>query len=113
MGAGIALEFSNRFPELRQYFGSRVTHENLPILFHNPSIIGPKHIWSFPTKHHWKNPSDISLIVQSAKYLQAHLKTSICLCSLPGCGNGGLTWKEVSQKLSFLDARFVFVSATF
>lgn len=69
---------------------------------------------TFPTKHDWRNGSDLKLIEQSANELvqlcdNLHIQT----CYLPpaGCGLGGLDWKTQAEPLlsKILDGRFVIV----
>lgn len=60
-------------------------------------------IYTFPTKYHWKDPSDIDLICRSARQMREFTKTSdtpipIALPA-PGCGNGGLDFDIVMEKL--------------
>ena len=57
MGKGVAWEAADRFPRLRRILGDNVRRQgNIPILCFEERVI------SFPTKHHWKDNSDLSLI---------------------------------------------------
>jgi len=112
MGKGLALQFKERFPYLPYYFGRNV-------LEHGNQVFYIKHfsdptIFSFPTKHHWRNPSDINLIKQSAIQLANHvtlLKLKKVLLTRPGTGLGGLLWEQVKPVIeSILDDRFYIVS---
>ena len=110
MGKGVALEAAQRFPGLRANWGELVKAEgNQPIPY------PPGRLISFPTKHHWKDPSDLPLIRASAtkltswwhlvasSYTMAH-KEILPLC-LPkvGCGCGGLDWEsQVEPILSWI-----------
>jgi hypothetical protein len=71
-------------------------------------------VFSFPTKHHWKEDSDITLISKSAEQLvEMCNKFGITKCYLtpPGCGCGKLNWETtVKPWLSqILDDRFIVV----
>ena len=107
MGAGIAKEAAIRYPELKAHWGDGVMkHGNVPMCYI------PGRLLSFPTKHHWRHPSDLPLIQSSAKklvewwtFVEAWYKMSgeepkpICLPK-PGCGNGGLLWSQVEPAIS-------------
>lgn len=113
MGAGIALAFKQRYPEMPKILGELVgeigNNSYLIVGLDNKSALV-----SFPTKNHWKDQSDIDLIVKSAKQLVAHADTAKwekVLLSKPGCGLGGLNWKEVKPILDpILDNRFTIIS---
>lgn len=71
------------------------------------------YLLSFPTKHDWRNPSDIHLIQKSAKELvrftDKHQLSHVYLTP-PGCGNGRLEWTDVKTVLEPLfDNRFIIV----
>ncbi len=57
---------------------------------------------AFPTKNHWKDPSDLKLIEKSAKELRTLMDDygwDNVIISPPGCGNGGLNWGNVAPVL--------------
>jgi O-acetyl-ADP-ribose deacetylase (regulator of RNase III) len=58
----------------------------------------PRWIINFPTKQHWRNPSEIEWIEDGlqdlVRFIREHKVKSIALPAL-GCGNGGLDWKSV------------------
>ena len=106
MGKGIALEASLKYKNLPKELGFLVQkYGNNPFIFFNYGII------SFPTKHHWKDNSDINLIERSAKIISAFAKIyDIKTISLtrPGCGNGHLKWFDVAPILEkYFDNRFI------
>lgn len=106
MGKGIALEASVKYPNLSFELGRLVKHYgNNPFIMFNYGLI------SFPTKHHWKDNSDINLIERSAKIISAFAKIyDIKSISLPrpGCGNGNLKWGDVAPILEkYFDDRFI------
>lgn len=113
MGAGQALQCKKLFNchvKLGKYlrtYGNRAF--NLGLYQRDKEIFT---LFSFPTKNHWKDKSDIGLIVKSANELsQMCDKFGVTKCYLPlvGCGLGGLSWEHsVFPVLSgILDDRFV------
>lgn len=111
MGAGIAREADLRFglsAKLGQYlraYGNRTFYMGA---YQNKAII------CFPTKHNWRDSSDLALIRESAENLVRMCDNrGITKCYLPpvGCGLGGLDWDtQVAPLLnSILDDRFVIV----
>lgn len=70
---------------------------------------------SFPTKHHWRNKSDLKLIRTSSEQLVAlanKLQLQKLYVPIPGCGKGQLRWDDVKKQLNGLDERFVVYSLT-
>lgn len=70
-------------------------------------------LFSFPTKHHWKDPSDMGLILQSARLMMQEAKDLDIDIAIPrpGCGNGGLEWEDVRVDLKkVLDDRFTIIT---
>lgn len=73
----------------------------------------PLTIVSFPTKQHWRDASDLSLIQTSAEQLVEmadRFFPNTIYVPIPGCTNGGLKWKDVQKVLTVLDERFVVYS---
>ena len=75
----------------------------------------PYHVYSFPTKMNWKDPSPLSLIEKSACELIEQVEESgydSIVIPRPGCGKGGLSWEQ--QVLPLLtklwDDRFYVIS---
>lgn len=64
MGKGIALQFKQRFPEnYRQYEAAcRVGQVVTGTMFVTEvnELIGPRWIINFPTKQHWRDPSQLA-----------------------------------------------------
>ena len=117
MGKGIAktademFHLSKNLGYLLRTQGSRVYHMG------KFSVLGcePYNVFTFPTKHHWRDSSDIKLIERSAKELKVLCDVyGITKCYLPpvGCGCGGLTYdSDVRPILSeLLDDRFIVVT---
>lgn len=97
MGRGIALQAKNQFSELPLRLGSYVKkHGNQ--CFYLPDL----RIISFPTKYHWKQNSEIGLIINSVRQLNDIIdknKLDLVYLPKPGCSNGGLEWSEVKQSI--------------
>ena len=115
MGKGIALQADNLFHvsgKLGQYLQ---TYGNRPFNLGVATLNGISfYLFSFPTKHHWKEDSDITLICDSAqKIVEMCDKFNVQKCYLPsvGCGCGNLNWDNtVKPWLSqILDNRFIVV----
>lgn len=112
MGAGIAKEASDRFPQLTRYFGSLVFLDgNIPHCFITDK---EKIIFSFPTKNNYKNKSVLYLIENSCKelkFLVDYNKLKKVILPRPGCGLGGLKWdvvKPICEK--YFDDRFFIIN---
>lgn len=108
MGAGVALQACYNKPDLPQKLGDWVkTHGNIPCLLKEEKIL------SFPTKHHWRDNSDLTLIKNSAILSQnisyANPELMFYLPP-PGCGNGNLMWDDVAKVIGpILSDKFVVV----
>jgi hypothetical protein len=120
MGAGIAKQFANHFPQLPMDWGRRTValrrdygQPNKPFVLYTPTTTGP-HLISFPTKYDWRERADMVLIVDSFQVIRVvvdALTISSVLLPRPGCGMGGLSWWNVMKELKpFVDSRFTFIS---
>lgn len=115
MGAGIAKQADQLFNcsellgKLLKTYGNHVFH------------MGTVHVYgkfyqlfTFPTKHDWRNNSDLFLIAQSAQELVKYCNNmNIQTCYLPpaGCGLGGLDWNTQVKPIlePILDDRFIII----
>ena len=92
MGRGVAYQAANRFPKLPLELGEKLIEGNLVYSF-------PKYLLlTMPVKHHWAYQADPNLIVESAVQLAKLFPSGLDTCIYmprPGCGNGGLLWKDV------------------
>lgn len=127
MGRGVAEQVKTRWPVVPRILATEL-HKNGNV----PNFLGyidralrhsftwppdplVKWTWlySFPTKRHWKDSSDMGLILQSARLLQqeaANYDIEIAI-PRPGCGNGGLEWEDVRADLKkILDDRFTIIT---
>lgn len=102
MGAGVALMFKKKYPVMfRDYLQACKRNEVKP---------GKPHVWekrdffsnitiiNFPTKVHWRNPSEYEYIEKGLVWLRNFLlnreSSTVTLPAL-GCGHGGLDWEKV------------------
>lgn len=98
MGAGLAIQFKNQYPDLFEDYLQRCQQgevkPGIPYLFENDEV----QVLNFPTKRHWKEPSQIKDIEAGLSYLASKYKElGIYTLALPplGCGQGGLQWSDV------------------
>ena len=116
MGAGIAKAFAIKYPELPVVLGDKLTKGGNHA-YYLLSTLGKGndifHIFSLPTKHDWRDRSDLVLIKQSCRELMALIdcyEIRHCFFPLPGCGLGGLSEDDVVPVIEqILDDRFVLV----
>lgn len=103
LGKGIALMFKEAFPENYRLYREACQTKNVKIghVFateRRDFVSGPKWIINFPTKEHWRAPSQIEWIrdglADLRRFIEEHSIRSIALPPL-GSGNGGLDWREV------------------
>lgn len=98
MGKGLALEFKKRYPKMFDEYKKQCDNRQLvvwrPILWK-----GEDHwILNFPTKRHWKDPSQLIFIeVGLSNFVRLYELYEISSIAFPklGCGNGGLDWEDV------------------
>jgi hypothetical protein len=112
MGRGCALTAKAKWPQIEYVLGSLLTkHGNHCYVLLR---VDQTDIVSFPTKNDWKIDSKLPLIQQSCQELvglaDIHGWCNIVL-PRPGCGNGGLQWKDIKPVLEkYLDDRFSVIS---
>ena len=110
MGAGIALEFSLRYPDMFKDYESKCKKG----LFRTGKIdyfkSSDKIIINFPTKWHFKYPSKIEWIEQGLRdFVETYKINKVTSVAFPklGTANGGLNWEDVNvlmeKYLSCLD----------
>jgi len=106
MGKGLALQFKKRFPNNFKIYKESCTNQNLRpgnVLIYDQGELGkPRFIINFPTKDHWKQPSEIGYIDSGLESLaDATRKHNISSIAIPalGCGLGGLKWGDVRPRI--------------
>lgn len=123
MGGGIALQAKLYDPRLPIYLGQLLKSKGNKV--HSICNSDKYHIWSFPTKNHWRDPSDLKLIEVSCKQAMeladewnaTRMLTPVTGRSVriaipkPGCGLGKLDWETQVRPLCvrYLDDRFFIV----
>ena len=111
MGKGLALKAKQLYTDIDLVLGSEVKYYgNQCYLITNYDKI----IISFPTKHHWKEKSDLVLIEKGlTELITIADNNNLVDIYLPklGCGNGELNYVDEVRPLleSYLDNRFIVV----
>lgn len=100
MGAGIALEYKTRYPDMfRDYKKKCQNNEYFPGHIYEYKVDSALTIINFTTKDHWRSPSKLCWIESGLDELREYLKNVSWenLVAVPrlGCGLGGLKWSEV------------------
>jgi O-acetyl-ADP-ribose deacetylase (regulator of RNase III) len=115
MGKGIALQFKKMFPNNYKAYlvackTKKISIGNLFFSYDSNLHSKEKMIINFPTKTHWKKPSEYSFIEEGLDDLiQIIRNNNVKSIAIPplGAGNGGLEWEKVKriieEKLNFLD----------
>lgn len=106
MGKGIALQFREAIPASAREYAVAARHKAVRVghvlLTRDDSLDGPTWIIHFPTKRHWRQPSQLAWVRDGLRDLvrvvrENHIE-SIALPPL-GCGNGGLEWDDVRREI--------------
>jgi O-acetyl-ADP-ribose deacetylase (regulator of RNase III) len=106
MGKGIALMFKEAYPESAKLYEDACKRKELRVgrVFVTPSqqLLGPRWIIHFPTKKHWRQPSQLDWVRDGLKDLVRQIRDrQIRSVAVPplGCGNGGLEWAHVRREI--------------
>lgn len=105
MGKGIALQFKKMFPSNYKVYKEICDKKEFDIgqliITKDRNIVtGEKTIINFPTKKHWKSPSEYEFIELGLEELiKVIAKNNIKSIAIPplGSGNGGLQWFKVKE----------------
>ena len=103
MGGGLARKFANKFPTeyLDQY---KASCDNRSLKIGHPkywtiSKKDNKYICNFPTKNHFRDPSELGWIAYGLVNLVLDIQKSPVINSVAipalGCGLGNLSWNDV------------------
>ena len=103
MGAGVALAFKNKYPEMFKEYVKQCKAKQIkpgcPSVWKEGDMFSKGvEIINFPTKDHWRNPSEYEYIESGLIWLSEYLKgREGLIVTLPalGCGHGGLDWEKV------------------
>lgn len=119
MGKGIALQFREAFPDNYNIYRKACKEKKLKtgdlLITEEQNIFGNnKIIINFPTKTHWKLPSEYAYIVSGLKSLKKAIShRNIKSVAIPPLGshNGGLDWqivrKIIIEELKDLDCEIL------
>ena len=106
MGKGIALMFKEKFPENYQAYAAACNRGEVQVgrmfVTEPPILNGPRWIINFPTKKHWRNPSQLEWVVEGLADLhQIIVENGIRSIAIPplGSGHGGLEWSVVRRHI--------------
>lgn len=104
MGAGVALECKIRFPCVFEQYSRDCSNGCIqPGTLHLYTTSTDEKILCFPTKKHWKDPSELSYISNGLESLGRSITEwgvkSIALPRL-GCSHGGLSWDDVEPLMT-------------
>lgn len=106
MGAGVALAFKKRFPEMFKDYAQACSKDEVqpgtPHVWHENGMFQKLTIVNFPTKIHWRDPSEYEYIEKGLVWLRRFLEdkegSTVTVPAL-GCGHGGLDWNIVSKMI--------------
>ncbi|PHR85441.1 MAG: hypothetical protein COA59_00295 [Colwellia sp.] len=105
MGAGVALAFKKKYPEMFKEYAKKckagLIQPGKPSVWHSGDMFSKSiEIINFPTKDHWRKPSEYEYIESGLIWLSEYLKqknnVTLTLPAL-GCGHGGLDWSRVKK----------------
>lgn len=107
MGKGIALQFREAYPHNYKVYQRACKDKQcrigeMLIVEENTLLAGRKLIVNFPTKKHWRYPSDYAYVEQGLQALRRDIvRLGIHSIAIPPLGthNGGLEWSNVKQMI--------------
>lgn len=111
MGAGLALEFALRYPDMYNQYVDDCKNKKVKIGEILTYRTNDSLVINFPTKLHWQYPSQLSWIEKGLEYIANHYKEwNIKSIAIPplGCSNGGLDFEcqvkpLIEKKLNEVD----------
>jgi len=106
MGKGIALMFRDRFDDnYRRYVAAckaKQVRTGAMFITEPAELDGPRWIVNFPTKQHWRSPSQLEWVIEGLQDLRRFLvENHVQSIAIPplGAGNGGLDWTLVRPEV--------------
>ncbi|MEQ1592976.1 MAG: macro domain-containing protein [Thiobacillaceae bacterium] len=109
MGKGIALMFKERFTENFRLYAAACKAKQVQtgkmFVTEAHELDGPRWIVNFPTKQHWKAPSQMAWVVSGLQDLRHFLvEQKVKSIAIPplGAGNGGLEWGAVREQIEIV-----------
>jgi hypothetical protein len=108
LGRGVARQATLRFPDVAQKLGRLLAEQGSHVFDLGGCLV------SFPVEESaWSQP-DLQIIARSAQELRRLADRSgwqRVVVPRPGCGGGGLAWKDVKPLLTpWFDDRFIVIS---
>lgn len=105
MGAGVALAFKKRYPSMFADYAEQCSlgliRPGKPSVWHSSdALLEDVEVVNFPTKDHWKKPSEYSYVESGLQWLSTYLKErqgKVVTLPALGCGHGGLEWVRVKE----------------
>lgn len=100
MGKGLALQIKQAFPDAFAAYARACKAGEVQVgrMHVVRRAAPPRFIINFPTKQHWRQPSQLAYVRDGLRDLVAQVRalgiTSIAVPPL-GCGLGGLAWSDV------------------
>lgn len=102
MGKGIALQFKRHYPDVFKSYEEACKRGDVRIgkmhVVATNRLEGPRYVVNFPTKKHWRHPSQLEYVEQGLANLKEVIREfgmkSIAIPPL-GAGSGGLDWSRV------------------
>jgi O-acetyl-ADP-ribose deacetylase (regulator of RNase III) len=106
MGKGIARQFKRLYPENCRAYATACARGEVTVgtmfVTETGQLDGARYVINFPTKRHWREPSQLSYIdaglVDLVRVLRDEGIRSVAVPAL-GVGNGGLDWASVEPRL--------------
>ncbi len=106
MGKGLALAAKKRWPQMYVDYEAACYREEVRPgemwVWATGELFGTRHVIGFPTKRHWRAPSQMGDIDAGLGALRRVIEdegiTSVAIPQL-GCGHGGLQWADVGPRI--------------
>ena len=107
MGRGVARQAAGQFPGLAEKMGKLLSEQGNHVFYLGDGIV------TFPVEETaWSLP-DLRIITRSAeelRHLADYLEWSEIIVPRPGCGGGGLAWRDVEPLIApWFDDRFTVI----
>jgi O-acetyl-ADP-ribose deacetylase (regulator of RNase III) len=106
VGKGLALMFKQAFPQNFQRYAQACKRKEVRVgqmfVTEHLALGGPRWIINFPTKQHWRDPSQLQWVIDGWQDLRRVIEIKgIRSVALPplGCGQGGLDWDVVRPEI--------------
>lgn len=105
MGKGLALQFKQMYPANFNHYKACCAAGQVKtgkMCVTHVWTTGPRWIINFPTKKHWRDPSELAWITEGLKDLRrVILEQGIPSIAIPalGAGLGGLDWVSVNKEI--------------